>query len=103
MGRVYFRDHELHPIAVGELLADARRELEMEQQPLVPPDNRLPLPALVALDILHVAAWLRDTITWKSSSLPFIHLFRASLAVGVNCTFFVSPKPASAFSQATSP
>jgi hypothetical protein len=46
----FFRDHQRPPIAVGELLADARRDLEMLQRRLVPADTRLPLPAPVALD-----------------------------------------------------
>jgi hypothetical protein len=32
----YFRDHQLFYIAAGELIADARRGLEMQQQRLVP-------------------------------------------------------------------
>jgi hypothetical protein len=41
----FFHDHQRQPIAVGELLADARRGLEMLQHRLVPADTRLPLPA----------------------------------------------------------
>jgi hypothetical protein len=48
----YFRDHQLRSIAVGELLADAIRGLEMQQQCLAPSYTRLPLPAPVSLDIL---------------------------------------------------
>jgi hypothetical protein len=39
----YFRDHQLPSIAVGDLLADARRGLEMRRQRLVSSDTRLPL------------------------------------------------------------
>jgi hypothetical protein len=59
----YFRDHQLPPIVVGDLLADARRGLEMLQHRLVPTDTRLPLPAPVALDILSAANTLRDSLT----------------------------------------
>jgi hypothetical protein len=98
----YFRDHQLQLIAVGELLADARRGLEMQQQRLVPSDTRLPLPAPVALDILHAVAWLRDTLKWTPASLPAIYPFRAFLAVCDNYTFFsVASKPASNVSPAT--
>jgi hypothetical protein len=48
----FFWDHQRQPIAVGELLADARRGLEMLQRRLVPADSPLPLPAPVALNIL---------------------------------------------------
>jgi hypothetical protein len=57
----FFRDHRRQPIAVGELMADARRGLEMLQKRLVPSAARLPLPAPVALDILLAAATLRTT------------------------------------------
>jgi hypothetical protein len=53
---IYFSDHQVPSIVVGELLADARRGLEMQQQHLVPSDNILPLPTPAALDILHTAA-----------------------------------------------
>jgi hypothetical protein len=51
----FFRDHQRQPIAVGELLADARRGLEMLQHRLVPADTRLPLLAPVALTIMLAA------------------------------------------------
>jgi hypothetical protein len=44
----FFRDHQRQPIAVGELLADARRGFEMLQHRLIPATTRLPLPAPVA-------------------------------------------------------
>jgi hypothetical protein len=84
----YFRDHQLPPIAVGDLLADARRGLEMLQHRLVPADTRLPLPALVALDILLAANTLRDSLTWSPANLRVLERFRACLAVCVNYTFF---------------
>jgi hypothetical protein len=84
----YFRDHQLQPVAVGELLADARRGLEIRQQRLVPPDTRLPLPTPVALDILLAADTLRNNLTWLPSTRPLLERFRACLAVCVNYTFF---------------
>jgi hypothetical protein len=65
----FFRDHRRQPMDVGELLADARRGLEMLQHRLVPTASRLPLPAPVALDILKAAAALRDTLTWTTAPL----------------------------------
>jgi hypothetical protein len=84
----FFRDHQRQPIAVGELLADARRGLEMLQKRLVPTASRLPLPAPVALDILLAAAALRDTLTWTPATLPQLQRFRACLVVCVNYIFF---------------
>jgi hypothetical protein len=66
----FFRDHQRQPIAVGELLADARRGLEMLQHRLLPTAARLPLPAPVALDILHAANALRGTFAWTPAALP---------------------------------
>jgi hypothetical protein len=59
----YFRDHQLPSVAVGDLLADARRGLEMRQQRLVPSDTRLPVLAPVAWDMLRAADSLRDNMT----------------------------------------
>jgi hypothetical protein len=59
----YFRDRQLPPIAVGDLLADSRRGLEMQLQRIVPFDTRFPLSTPVALDILLAANTLRDTLT----------------------------------------
>jgi hypothetical protein len=84
----YFRDHQLPPIAVGDLLADARRGLEMLQHRIVPTDTRLLVPAPVALDILLAANALRDTLTWCPSNLSLLARFRACLAVCVKYTFF---------------
>jgi hypothetical protein len=56
----YFQDHQVPRIAVGEILADARRGLEMQQQRLVPSDTKLPLPYPFALEILQSAATVRD-------------------------------------------
>jgi hypothetical protein len=41
----FFRDHHQQSIAIGELLADARRGLEMQQERLLAADFRLPVPA----------------------------------------------------------
>jgi hypothetical protein len=70
------------------MFADARRGLEMRQQRPGPTDTRLPLPAPIALEMLHAADRLRDTLTWTPAYLPCIELFRAFLAVCVNYTFF---------------
>jgi hypothetical protein len=59
----YFRDHLLPLVAVGDLLADARRGLEIQQLRFVLPDTRLPLLAPVALAILLAADNLRDNVT----------------------------------------
>jgi hypothetical protein len=84
----FFRDHQRQPIAVGKLLADAGRGLEMLQHRLIPATSRLPLPAPVALDILLAADTLRRTLPWTPSALPQLQRFRACLAICVNFTFF---------------
>jgi hypothetical protein len=68
----FFRDHRWPPIAVGELLADAMRGLEMLKRRLVPADTRLPLPAPVALDILLATNTLRDNLAWLPTALPLL-------------------------------
>jgi hypothetical protein len=73
---------------VGDLLADARRGLEMKQQRLVPSDAKLPRPAPFALLILLAAKKLRETLTWTPTSKPIIELLSALLAVCGNYTFF---------------
>jgi hypothetical protein len=84
----FFRDHRRPPIAVGDLLADARRGLEILQHRLVPADTRLPLPAPVALDILLAASTIRTDLAWSPATWPLLERFRAFLAVCVNYTFF---------------
>jgi hypothetical protein len=88
----FFRDHKRQPIAVGELLADARRGLEMLQRRLVQADSRLPLPAPVALNILLAANALRDTLTWTPATRPLLENFRACLAICVNYIFSAAQK-----------
>jgi hypothetical protein len=83
----FFRDHQRPPISVGELLADARRGLEMLQHRLVPADTRLSLPAPVAFDILLSANALRDGLTWSPATLPLLERLRACMALCVNYTF----------------
>jgi hypothetical protein len=83
----FFRVNQRQPIAVGELLADARRGLEILQHRLIPTASRLPHPAPVALDILEAAATLRDTFTWTPTALPQLQRFRACLEICVNYIF----------------
>jgi hypothetical protein len=84
----FFRDHQRQPIAVGELLACARRGLEMLQHRILPTASRLPLPAPVALDILKAADALRGTLPWTPVALPQLQRFRACLAICINYSFF---------------
>jgi hypothetical protein len=96
-----FRDHQRQPIAVGELLADAIRGLEMLQHRLIPAASRLPLPAPVALAILLAADTLRHTLPWTPAALPQLQRFKACLAICVNYTFSAAQKLAPAARQAT--
>jgi hypothetical protein len=88
----FFRDDQRQPIAVGELLADARRGLEMLQHRLVPADTRLPLPAPVALDILLAPSTSRANLMWSHAIRTQLERFRACLAVCVNYTFVCRAK-----------
>jgi hypothetical protein len=69
------RDHQQQPIAVGELLADARRGLEMLQERLLAADSRLPLPAPLALSLLNATTQLRKHLTWTPPSRYLIARF----------------------------
>jgi hypothetical protein len=84
----YFRDLQQQPIAVGDLLADARRGLEMQQERLQAADSRLPIPAPLALTLLHTAAKIRTHLTWTPPARHMIATFRALLAVCTNYAFF---------------
>jgi hypothetical protein len=57
----FFRDHQRQPIAVGELLADARRGLEMLQHRLVKTASRLPLTAARPRHTRHSTGSRRST------------------------------------------
>jgi hypothetical protein len=87
----YFRDHKLPPVAVGDLLAHARRGLEMRQQRMVPLDTKLLLSAAVALDMLRAAYTLRFKMTWTPASLQFIKLSR-TLTRGMRQLRFLLPR-----------
>jgi hypothetical protein len=65
----FFRDHQQEPIAVGKLLADTRRGLDMLQQRFPPSDARLPIIALVALALLQYASAMRATTYWTSTNI----------------------------------
>jgi hypothetical protein len=60
----------------------------MLQRRLVPADSRLPVPALVVLNILLAANSLRDSLTWTPAAFLVLMRFRACLAVCVNYIFF---------------
>jgi hypothetical protein len=83
-----FRDHQQQPIAVGELLADARRGLEIRHERLHAADSRFPLPAPLALSLLTAAAKLRTHLQWTPPSRHLVAQFRALLAVLTNYAFF---------------
>jgi hypothetical protein len=84
----FFRDHQQQPIAAGELLASARRGLEMQKNRLLAADSRLPFPAPLALALLDAATRHRKNLTWTPPTRHFIARFRAMLVVCTNYTFF---------------
>eukprot|EP00873_Tetraselmis_striata_P001604 jgi/Tetstr1/421868/TSEL_012768.t1 len=76
----YFRDHQRQPVALGEMVADARRGLAIQQERLAAEDVRVALPAPVAADILDTAIELRRTLVWEPANIADIRAFRAALA-----------------------
>eukprot|EP00873_Tetraselmis_striata_P021473 jgi/Tetstr1/441737/TSEL_029960.t1 len=76
----YFRDHQRQPIALGEMVADARRGLAIQQERLAAEDVRVALPAPVAADILNTAIGFRQTLVWEPANIADIRAFRAALA-----------------------
>eukprot|EP00873_Tetraselmis_striata_P038212 jgi/Tetstr1/458476/TSEL_004330.t1 len=74
----YFRDHQRQPIALGEMVADARRGLAIQQERLAAEDVRVALPAPVAADILNTAIGFRQTLKGdqrtRVSAKPLINL-----------------------------
>jgi hypothetical protein len=84
----FFRDHQQQPIAIGELLEDARRGLGLQQERLEAADSRLPLKAPLALSLLNAAAELRTHLEWTPPARHPIARFRALLALCMNDAFF---------------
>eukprot|EP00873_Tetraselmis_striata_P010032 jgi/Tetstr1/430296/TSEL_020121.t1 len=76
----YFRDHQRQPVALGEMVADARRGLAIQQERLAAEDVRVALPAPVAADILNTAIGFRQTLVWEPANIADIRPFRAALA-----------------------
>jgi hypothetical protein len=76
-----FRDHQQQPIAVGDLLADAPRGLEMKQQRLLVANSTIPV-------LLEATTHLREHLTWTPPTRHAIARFRATLAVCTNYAFF---------------
>eukprot|EP00873_Tetraselmis_striata_P022420 jgi/Tetstr1/442684/TSEL_030776.t1 len=76
----YFRDHQRQPVALGEMVADARRGLAIQQERLAAEDVRVALHALVAADIRDAAIELRRTLVWEPANIADIRAFRAALA-----------------------
>eukprot|EP00873_Tetraselmis_striata_P011875 jgi/Tetstr1/432139/TSEL_021596.t1 len=76
----YFRDHQRQPVALGEMVADARRGLAIQQKRPAEEDIRVALPAPVAADILDTAIELRRTLVWEPANIADIRAFRAALA-----------------------
>eukprot|EP00873_Tetraselmis_striata_P008203 jgi/Tetstr1/428467/TSEL_018478.t1 len=68
----YFRDHQHQHVALGEIVADARRGLAIKQERLAEEDVRVALPAPVAADILDTAIELRRTLVWEPANIADI-------------------------------
>eukprot|EP00873_Tetraselmis_striata_P037630 jgi/Tetstr1/457894/TSEL_044413.t1 len=73
----YFRDHQRQPVALGEMVADARRGLAIQQERLAAEDVRVALPAPVAADILNTAIGFRKTLAWEPANIADIRAFKS--------------------------
>jgi hypothetical protein len=65
----------------------------LRQERLNTTDSRLALSAELALNIMANAGALRQNIEWATASLAHLSLFRASVAVCVNFSFFMPRMP----------
>eukprot|EP00873_Tetraselmis_striata_P019611 jgi/Tetstr1/439875/TSEL_028283.t2 len=83
----YFRDHQRQPVALGKMVADARRGLAIQQERLAEEDVCVALPAPVAADILDTAIELRRTLVWEPAYIADIRAFRAALATITSYVF----------------
>eukprot|EP00873_Tetraselmis_striata_P002893 jgi/Tetstr1/423157/TSEL_013925.t1 len=84
----YFYDHQHRQLmALGELFADARRGLELQQR-IAEEDVRVALPAPVVGDILDAAIALRRTLQWRPELIVDIRGFRGALATVTNYRLF---------------
>jgi hypothetical protein len=88
----FFRDHPKEPVALGPLIADARRGLAIQQQPITAPDIRVPLPAPIVQHMLLFAHRHYRALTWQPDNLVHIKTFRAMLAVCTNYCYFCRAK-----------
>ena len=66
----FLQDHGRPPVALGPLVADVRAGIKNSQVALQPPPARIPLPALVAADMLAYVEDLVPKLTWVSSRYP---------------------------------
>eukprot|EP00873_Tetraselmis_striata_P015541 jgi/Tetstr1/435805/TSEL_024694.t1 len=83
----YFRDHQRQPVALGEMVADARRGLAIQQERPAEEDVRVALPAPVAADIMDTAIELRRALGWEPANIADICAFRAALATITSYVF----------------
>lgn len=84
----YFRDHRKQPVAMGEMLADARRGLEAQQELIEEEDVRVAMPAPIMHDILTHLQRLRSNTAWTPDNIATLQVIRASLASVTNYLYF---------------
>jgi hypothetical protein len=76
-------------VAMGPLLTDARRGIAMQQQPIIDPDIRVPIPPPIVQHMLLFAHRHYRALTWQPGNLVHIKTFRAILAVCTNYCYFL--------------
>eukprot|EP00873_Tetraselmis_striata_P020955 jgi/Tetstr1/441219/TSEL_029475.t1 len=83
----YFRDHRRQPIALGEMVADARRGLAIQRKRLEEGNAHIALPAPVATDIMDATIELRRTLVWEPANIADIQAFKGALATITSYVF----------------
>ena len=83
----FLQDHARPPVALGPLVSGVRKGLEKCQRDSTPTEERLPLPAPVALSILEEAENMLPLVHWDPRN-PRLLLLRASIASIVSYVFF---------------
>jgi hypothetical protein len=83
----FLKDHALPPVALGPLVAGARKGLMNCQTNTAPLPERLPLPAPVTLAILELGEKLLTETTWDPKD-PIMPVLRAAVTTIASYVFF---------------
>jgi hypothetical protein len=85
----FFRDHLKEPLALRQLLTDARLGLAMQQQTITDPDIRIPIPTPTVQHMLQFANRHYRALPWRPDTLVlYIKTFRANNTFCSNYRYF---------------